>query len=125
MEEHTKTVSVIRNLEEQLLTTEVRRCVKMVSDLLAEEFVEFGSSGCAYNKQQIIESLQNEVPAARTISQFKTMTLAPEVILATYRCTRQETAKQPTYSLRCSVWKRIAGQWKMVFHQGTAVMQKP
>jgi hypothetical protein len=47
----------VRQLEEQLLQVEVRRSIQDFADLLADEFVEFGSSGRVFNKQQLIESL--------------------------------------------------------------------
>jgi hypothetical protein len=43
-------------------------------------------------------------------------TLAPDVVLATYRVV-DETRKQHT--LRSSIWKLKDGRWQMVFHQGT------
>ena len=52
--------SLLRQLEERLLQPDVRKSVKDVMDLLADEFIEFGSSGRVFDKQQIINSLQNE-----------------------------------------------------------------
>ncbi|WP_375472314.1 DUF4440 domain-containing protein [uncultured Nostoc sp.] len=52
--------SLLRELEERLLQPDVRKSAKDIMDLLADEFIEFGSSGRVFNKQQIIESLQNE-----------------------------------------------------------------
>jgi hypothetical protein len=119
MEKHTSHAAVVRDLEQQLLTPEVRRSAKATVALLSDEFIEYGSSGRVYNKQQTMENLQHDDSATRTILQFNATTLAPDVILVTYRCTREETGKQPLRTLRCSIWKHIEGRWKMVFHQGT------
>jgi hypothetical protein len=119
MKKQTTQATVISTLEQKLLKPEVRRSVTAVAALLADEFVEYGSSGRVYNKQQLLENLQHDDSATRTISQFGTTTLAPDVILVTYRCTREEIGKQPLHTLRCSIWKYIEGRWKMVFHQGT------
>jgi hypothetical protein len=50
----------IRHLEEQLLRPDVRKSASDVEALLAEEFIEFGSSGRMFNRQRMIESLKTE-----------------------------------------------------------------
>jgi len=110
----------IQNLEERLLDPEVRRSGEEIAALLADEFIEFGSSGRVFDKRQIIESLKSETPVRRTLVDFKTLLLAPGVVLATYRVIRHEGLDaESTYSLRSSVWKLIDDRWQMVFHQGT------
>ena len=116
---------MLRRLEEELLKPEVRRSPDQVGDLLSDDFVEFGSSGRVFNKQQVIEALEQEGPPDPTIRlsvlDFVARRLASDVILVTYRIiqeggpgTRQESR------LRSSIWKLIAGRrWQMVFHQGT------
>jgi hypothetical protein len=111
---------LLRQLEERLLQPEVRRSAQDVADLLADEFVEFGSSGRVFNKQQILESLQHEEPTQRWITEFQSTPLASDVILTTYRVVRLNTSDaQPTSSLRSSIWRLQDGRWQMVFHQGT------
>jgi hypothetical protein len=111
---------LLRQLEERLLQPEVRRSIQDVADLLADEFVEFGSSGRVFNKQQIIESLQHEEPAQSSMTEFRSIPLAPGVILTMYRVVRLNPSDaKPTASLRSSIWRLQDGQWKIVFHQGT------
>ena len=116
--------TLLRRLEEQLLKPEVRHSPDQVGDLLSDDFVEFGSSGGVFNKQQTIEALKQEGPPDPTIRlslvDFIARRLASDVILVTYRIiqdcgpgTRQESR------LRSSIWKLIEGRWQMVFHQGT------
>jgi hypothetical protein len=113
-------LELLRQLEQRLLQVEVRRSTQDVADLLADEFVEFGSSGRVFNKQQLIESLQHEEPAQRSITAFRSLPLAPGVILTMYRAIRLNPLDaKPTASLRSSIWKLQDGRWKMVFHQGT------
>lgn len=111
--------SIIQQFEKQLLQPGDRHSKETLDALLADEFLEFGSSGRAYDKQQILESLPNEIPVPRSLAGFKTMTLAPSVILATYHSTYWEPGAPPAYSRRCSIWKLINGRWQMIFHQGT------
>jgi hypothetical protein len=106
----------LRELEERLLQTEVRKSPEELDQLLADDFVEIGSSGRLFNKQQIIEGLINETPVHRTLLDFKIKLLAPDVALVTYRVHNHEEQR---YSLRSSIWKRNEDRWQMVFHQGT------
>jgi hypothetical protein len=114
---------LLRQLEEHLLRPEVRGSAEQVGRLLADDFVEFGSSGYAYDKQQIIEALQQEKPdpALRiSLTEFAARRLAPGIFLVTYRTTWDAGADEPGRSrLRSSIWKLIDGRWQMVFHQGT------
>jgi hypothetical protein len=86
--------------------------------LLAVDFVEFGRSGLAFDRRCVIESLRQERPVERTISDFSVRRLAETVTLVTYRSARQEGG-QAVHSLRSSIWMEIDGRWQMVFHQGT------
>jgi hypothetical protein len=110
----------LRELEERLLQSNVRKSAADLDILLAADFVEFGSSGRVFDKRQIIENLRTESFGRRSLMDFKTVPLAPGVVLTTYRAVRHgDAGKQPTYSLRSSVWKLIDNRWQMVFHQGT------
>ena len=55
MKREPNTANLLRSLEEQLLQPEIRRSAAKVGDLLADEFVEFGSSGRAFSKSETIE----------------------------------------------------------------------
>ncbi|MEH2085769.1 nuclear transport factor 2 family protein [Nostoc sp.] len=117
---------LLRELEERLLQPDFRKSAKDITDLLADEFIEFGSSGRVFNKQQIIESLQNEPIqslAQRLITEFKTLVLATGVVLVTYRIVRHISDEQPVHSLRSSIWKLNNDRWKIIFHQGTLLRE--
>jgi hypothetical protein len=110
----------LRQLEERLLQPKMRKSTEALCELLADEFIEFGSSGRIFDKRQIIESVRNEPPVQRSLLDFKTSVLAPGVVLATYRIVRHgASGAQSVYSLRSSIWKLIGGRWQMLFHQGT------
>jgi hypothetical protein len=106
----------LQELEESLLQSNVRKS-ELVSQLLSEEFVEFGSSGRTFTKEQIIISLQAETPVNCTATEFNVKLLAPQTALVTYRACRH--SEPPAFSVRSSIWQQRNGQWKMVFHQGT------
>lgn len=111
---------VLRKLEERLLQPDVRRSAQDVAELLTDNFIEFGGSGRIFTKQQIIESLRQEPPARLALMNFRATTLAPGVVLVTYRAVRYAASgEQTAYSLRSSIWRLSEGRWQMIFHQGT------
>lgn len=119
MEAERSRAEELRHLEERLLRPDVRKSAQALADLLADEFMEFGSSGRIFDKQQIIAALQDEPTSQRSLLDFKTMVLASEVVLTTYRVLRRTSGGQATYTLGSSIWRLVEGRWQMVFHQGT------
>jgi len=116
----------LQALEEQLLDPDVRRSTERVSALLAGDFVEFSSAGVAYDRARILEVLQDEAmledPVLRSIVHFQVVALGTDVVLTRYRLVRRRSPWESTsQSLRSSVWRRTAGRWQMIFHQGTFV----
>src|SRR5438309_1447661 len=100
-----------------LLQPEVRGSSERVADLLADDFVEFGSAGEVFDKKQIVEALRNEVGTKRSLSQFASTMLSDNIALVTYRAVR--AGEPPVTTLRSSIWRLRNGRWQMVFHQGT------
>lgn len=109
----------IRALEEQLLQPDFRRNRAAVAALLADEFREFGSSGRIWNKQQILDHLEFEVPFEAVMQDFDATELADGVVLATYVISLQSSESESHTSLRSSVWIEREGHWQMLFHHGT------
>ena len=103
----------IRSLEEQLLDCSVRASAERLDQLIADDFVEFGASGRVYTKPEIIAALLADPflgPGTPIVKEFRSLVLAPDVVLATYRCGQ---------SLRSSLWRHDRTGWRMDFHQGT------
>lgn len=111
---------LIFELEKKLLKPEIRKSSEELEKLLANDFIEFGSSGKTYNKEEVIESLANEDDSFTfEIDDFKTYQLSENIILATYRLLKKD--KETINSLRSSIWKKETSEWKMIFHQGTKI----
>lgn len=110
----------IRKLEEKLLDPQIRKSGQDLSNLLADEFLEIGSSGRTYNKSDVINALSAECPGNMQISEFHMKLLSPDIALATYRIlqTNKETGSLRHF-LHSSIWKRNDGGWQLLFHQGT------
>lgn len=115
------TTAQLRKLEESLLDTAVRRDRKKMRSMLAEDFLEFGSSGRVWTRSSIIELLSQETafhPPA--IVDFRCALLAADVALVTYRTVRTAPESEEVLaSLRSSIWTNQSGAWRMRFHQGT------
>jgi hypothetical protein len=109
----------LRELEESLLQPDVRKSTQLVA-LLADDFLEFGTSGRIYTKEDLVALLQAESPSIQTTSNFRVALLAPSVALLTY-VIRHE-GSPPGYTLRSSIWQLRGEQWQMVFHQSTRTL---
>ena len=115
-------IQLLLQLEMRLLQSEVRHSPAELSRLLADEFIEIGSSGHIYDKKSIIEALIAENGIHFSISEFRARLLAPEIVLVNYKVTASSPKEgSAVKSLRSSIWKKSNGSWKMVFHQGTPV----
>lgn len=109
-------------LEKKLVDPELRTTPEKLAPLLAEDFVEFGSSGHAYDKKRILFLLRRQIPTRLSIEEFRMIPLTDSAALVTYRAgTETSRTKAPHYSLRSSLWVLRGGAWQIVFHQGTNV----
>jgi hypothetical protein len=112
----------IYQLEDRLLQPEVRRSKEDIETLLADDFVEFGSSGRIFDKLQVVEGLPQSPIVPMIIEDFHVKVLSSDVVLATYRVVKKNEQREVMRnSLRSSIWKFIDGRWQMFFHQGTRI----
>lgn len=82
-----------------------------------DQFMEFGQSGCVYNKEKIIQYLIS-LTADRNleISDFILKQFDENLVVVHYKSKDKE---EKTEALRTSIWKKEAFNWKIYFHQGT------
>lgn len=113
--------SELRALEEKLLQPDFRRNRSVVAALLADDFREFGSSGRAWTKQQILNHLETEVHFEAAMCDFDAIELAAGAVLVTYRITTLRSGEKAAQSLRSSIWIKRDDHWQMLFHQGTPI----
>jgi len=111
----------IRSLEMRLLDRDVRSRRAALEGVLDPDFVECGSSGRSFDREQVIELLLGEASRSFEIFAFATRRIAGDVVLATYRVEATAPGEPGRASLRSSLWRRDAAGWRMVFHQGTPV----
>lgn len=108
----------IKELEKALANPEIRKSISELSNLLADDFIEFGSSGRVYNKKQTIKALRKIESSKISLINFKFKQINKQCILVTYKSVVTDE-RQKKHSLRSSLWKKENGKWKIVFHQGT------
>ena len=111
--------SEIRVLEERLLQANTRAARGQVDELLAPDFVEFGSSGRVFDKAAAMQFLAAESESHFSMLQFRIKRLGSDVVLATYIAVTHLPGAPPRHSLRSSIWVRENYIWQLVFHQGT------
>jgi hypothetical protein len=112
---------VLQALEVELHQPQARHSVARLSTLLHDEFAEFGYSGNAYSKGDILARLPLEaVPAVVAADHFKLGRLGPKLALLTYRSANVlPDGRHERYALRSSIWEHTDFAWQMRFHQGT------
>ncbi len=116
----------LRCLEERLVNPTTRCSSDELNLLIADDFLEYGSSGKIYNKKQVISSLVKEEAKNISISDFKIKFLSPEVALLTYKTViKNNFNKEKSASLRSSIWKNTDESWRIIFHQGTPLNYNP
>ena len=115
-------LSVLSALECELLEPRIRRDGARLEELLHPRFSEFGRSGKAYTRTEIIALLLNEHEPARIHAEdFRVQVLADGAALLTYKSAHVTAAGVfERHTLRSSVWKRGEFGWQVLFHRGTA-----
>ena len=109
-------------LEQSLLSPSVRRDHDRVAALLADDFVEFGTTGKTWTREQVLEMLGTEFEPP-SIEDLKCRSISEGVALVTYKTVRaNEKTGKTSITLRSSVWSHRSGIWKLHFHQGTPVL---
>jgi hypothetical protein len=111
--------------EQALLDPATRRDRSQVSTLLAEDFIEFGSSGRKWSRDEILAHLETEDYAPPILEDFTCRLIAEGVALVTYRTVRtNDQTGERHVNLRSSLWVRdAAGNWLLRFHQGARIPQ--
>ena len=89
--------------------------------MMDPEFREVGASGREYTRDFVLGVLEERYSASFEdrweTTDFRCQSLAPDLYLLTYKLVQDGTRK----SRRATIWRRTAGDWKIVYHQGTLI----
>lgn len=85
-------------------------------------FWETGASGRVHDRAFVLDELERRATLRRDdpweTRDFACQELAPDLFLLTY-----ELAQGPRVTRRATLWRRAAGEWRIVYHQGTVVAE--
>jgi hypothetical protein len=111
----------LQALEVELHQPAVRGDATRLDALIHPEFREFGRSGTAYTRDDILAQLLSATERAQVVADhFVVRRLATDVALLTYRSAHLlPDGTLHRFTLRASVWQRSSVDWQMSFHQGT------
>lgn len=108
---------LIYSLEEKLQQPQIRKSQEDLDILLDDGFLEIGSVGKIFNKQDVLNNLPQENDVTWAMSEFKVLLEKKDMVVVTYKACKNKTQ----FSLRTSIWKKYGDNWKMFFHQGTKI----
>lgn len=109
-------------LEQALMTAATRASAADLDALLAEDFLEIGSSGRRYDKPAVIAALlasPRRTDPPPVLEEIALCALGPATMLLTYRIGSSDPAAGGTW--RSSIWVEQSGAWRLRFHQGTPI----
>ena len=114
----------IKELEEELLHSDVTKNPEILNDLLGEDFEEIGSIGKISSREEVINWLVTKEKNIKwSLNEFRVRELAPDMVLAIYSANKNEHQGSASKgSMRSSIWKLYGDKWKMIFHQGTKIL---
>jgi len=89
-----------------------------------DSFWEVGASGRRYSREFILDTLENRLRQGGVdtweVQGLHCLEIAPANYLVTYTL-----LQGPRVTRRATVWRRSAGGWKILYHQGTVVAAAP
>ena len=89
-----------------------------LNNRIHDEFIEFGKSGQVFDKNYIVEYLNNlGFKRDIMIQDFQLKQPKDGVVIANYITSEK---KEGGKTLRTSIWIKENSNWKLYFHQGTA-----
>lgn len=112
-----ETYKTLTELEVSLWRAETRGDRRLMDEILAEDFFEFGRSGKVWGRDGMLIDSCPPIEIRLPLPAFKIKLLNDETALVTYDSIVQYDTLQ--YAHRSSIWSFIDGRWRLRFHQGT------
>jgi len=114
-------------LEIELHQIEVRKDKNRLNELLHESFVEVGRYGKMVHKSDVLANLPKQAISGTIWSQdYNLEVLSNDLALITYKSAMMdEEGNLSIYTFRSSLWQKVAGSWRIRFHQWTPASKFP
>ena len=110
-------LAIVRDCELAINSGALRGDRPSASALLHEDFHEFGQSGRVWDKESVLDLMEDTAEQSRIeVVDLQAFALGTDAVLATY-----DTVTPEGRAHRSSVWVRAGGRWQLRHHQGTAV----
>jgi hypothetical protein len=114
----------LERLEEELWREETRFDPRRMTEVIAPDFFEFGSSGRTYTRDDSLAIPRQPIRAVFPLPDFRARLLHPDVAQVTYNsAVTYDGVVQ--HARRSSIWSRTPSGWVLRFHQGTPFNAKP
>ena len=110
-------VQLVIDRELSLLSPPVRRSAQQVDELLDPDFREIGASGRLWTRAEVISALTSEPSTDE--DRIRATEVAGEVVGPGIVQLIYVSDRDGRRTRRSSLWRRSAGGWRMLFHQGT------
>jgi hypothetical protein len=96
-----------------------------IENQMCDDFWEVGASGTVYNKQDIIQTLLERYndPSYQDIWEIQNCALK-EISADNYLFTYTLIQNYSRMTRRSTIWQRIDGVWKILYHHGTIILRK-
>jgi hypothetical protein len=118
MDQNAAVSDKLRELEESLWLAETRFDREYMEQILAPGFFEFGCSGRAYTRDEVIAVTPRAIRAKLPLGDFQMHPVTERVVQVTYKS--EEGEDDARICRRSSIWVATAQGWRLRFHQGTA-----
>ncbi|MCP5375406.1 MAG: DUF4440 domain-containing protein [Rickettsiaceae bacterium] len=113
----------IKKLELSLLKPEVRSSKDMLDKLIADDFIEFGTSGNKYTKKDILDRLPNSPEDARYQASDFSIEMSPEnFVVVKFKTKKIINKKETIFSSRVSYWRKTDLGWQIFYHKSTPII---
>ncbi len=114
-------LSELKKREPVFHRTEFGTTPRDFENMTDADFHEVGASGRRYSRQYVLATLAERhlMPHGDVweTSEFHCIELGPDTYLLTYTLLQDHVR----VTRRASIWRRTAGKWQIVYHQGTVV----
>jgi hypothetical protein len=115
------TKEFLKSLEIELLQYETRHNPARINELIADDFLEYGSSGKSFGKKEALESLPKEEGVVIQHSDMEARMISESIGQVLFKTSIQKDSAPPKVALRSSLWRKTESWWQMFFHQGTLI----
>ena len=111
--------TILIELEERLFQPDVRSSSTELSKLISDDFIEVNASGLRFGKVNVLERLPTEIAPEITARDYELRMLGLDCAQLLYKAEVLKNEQlSPTYSHRCSIWRRSSsGQWQMIYQR--------